>query len=115
LRGVDPKALDFSEDGVMPIYEYRCSACGHEMSHFHRTRSEAAPPCEACGEHTLEKQISLTSFSLKGEGWYVTDYKSNGKKTSSDTSSTTSESTSTDSKATDTKTSSSGSESASVA
>lgn len=61
----------------MPIYEYRCTRCGHEMSHFHRRRSDPRPPCEECGEDSLEKLISLSSFSLKGDGWYVTDYKSN--------------------------------------
>jgi hypothetical protein len=27
----------------------------------------------------MKKQISQTSFSLKGEGWYVTDYKQGSK------------------------------------
>jgi len=97
----------------MPIYEYRCTECGHEMSHFHRRRSDPKPPCEECGEDALEKLISLTSFSLKGDGWYVTDYKSRGSAASdpdsgADTGASTSADTSADA-------SSGGSESASSA
>lgn len=65
----------------MPIYEYRCEACGHEMDHFHRTRSEPEPPCKACGEDRLERLVSLSAFHLKGSGWYATDYKSDKKQT----------------------------------
>jgi len=62
----------------VPIYEYKCSECGYEMDHFHRSRKEPKPPCKACGEDSLERLISLTSFQLKGNGWYVTDYRGAG-------------------------------------
>lgn len=62
----------------MPIYEYKCIECGHEMDHFHRSRKEPKPPCKACGQDSLEKLISLTSFQLKGNGWYVTDHRGAG-------------------------------------
>ena len=65
----------------MPIYEYRCTACGHEMDHFHRSRSEPKPACASCDEDALERLVSLTSFQLKGEGWYVTDYAKKADKT----------------------------------
>lgn len=57
----------------MPIYEYKCRKCG---SHFEKRRSVSDAPlieCEKCGGE-LEKQWSLSGFSFKGEGWYVTDY-----------------------------------------
>lgn len=64
----------------MPIYEYRCKQCG---SHFEKRQSVADEPlkvCEKC-EGELEKQWSLSGFSFKGDGWYVTDYsKKNGSK-----------------------------------
>jgi len=64
----------------MPIYEYRCKQCG---SHFEKRQSVSDEPlkvCEKC-EGELEKQWSLSGFSFKGEGWYVTDYaKKNGTK-----------------------------------
>ena len=78
----------------MPIYEYRCKKCG---SHFEKRQSVSEEPlkvCEHC-EGELEKQWSLSGFSFKGEGWYVTDYsKKNGAKKESEKSST-SESTAT--------------------
>ena|SRR5882762_4551417 len=57
----------------MPIYEYKCQACG---SHFEKRQSVSDEPlttCEKC-HGKLEKQWSLSGFQFKGEGWYVTDY-----------------------------------------
>ena len=57
----------------MPIYEYKCLDCG---SHFEKRQSVSDEPlkvCEKC-EGRLEKQWSLSGFSFKGDGWYVTDY-----------------------------------------
>ncbi len=66
----------------MPIYEYACLGCGktHEiMQKFSDAPIEVCPDCG--GE--MKKLISNTSFVLKGTGWYVTDYASKDKKTSS--------------------------------
>lgn len=54
----------------MPIYEYVCQACGHEFELLQRM--EAPPPdtCPACQAPEVRKRISLTSFVLKGSGWY---------------------------------------------
>lgn len=60
----------------MPIYEYRCGACGEDTEVFHRKMNEPAPVCPSCGEDALSQLVSRTSFKLKGGGWYVTDYKS---------------------------------------
>jgi putative FmdB family regulatory protein len=60
----------------MPIYEYRCSQCDGLSEFFLRLsdpQPDECPKCRSLG--SLKKQISQTSFSLKGEGWYVTDYK----------------------------------------
>ncbi|MFU2211042.1 FmdB family zinc ribbon protein [Solidesulfovibrio sp. C21] len=61
----------------MPIYEYKCDKCGKisEILQKHFDVDEA--PCEACGA-PAHRIMSNTSFVLKGTGWYVTDYKSNG-------------------------------------
>jgi putative FmdB family regulatory protein len=71
----------------MPIYEYKCKKCG---SHFEKRQSVSEEPlkvCEHC-EGELEKQWSLSGFSFKGEGWYVTDYaKKNGPKSAEKSSS----------------------------
>ncbi|PON16259.1 hypothetical protein C2W62_19470 [Candidatus Entotheonella serta] len=57
----------------MPIYEYRCLDCDHE---FERMQKFSDPPLETCPscEGTVQKLISRSTFHLKGNGWYVTDY-----------------------------------------
>lgn len=57
----------------MPIYEYRCSDCGAHLEKMQKVSDEPLTKCESCGGR-LEKQISLSGFAFKGEGWYVTDY-----------------------------------------
>ena len=67
----------------MPIYEYKCSACGQTIELMQKIGSKAPNSCPLCGAvNTLKKIISHTSFELKGPGWYVTDYKNNSKSNS---------------------------------
>lgn len=54
----------------MPIYEYKCSACGHELEEIQKFSDDPLVDCPKCGKPKLEKQISLGSFHLKGHGWY---------------------------------------------
>jgi putative FmdB family regulatory protein len=61
----------------MPIYEYKCNKCGKEFEVLQKSFDVDEAPCEACGG-TGKRFMSNTSFVLKGTGWYVTDYKSNG-------------------------------------
>jgi len=61
----------------MPIYEYKCSKCGHEFEVLQRSYDVDEAPCETCGAPG-KRMMSNTSFVLKGTGWYVTDYKGNG-------------------------------------
>ena len=61
----------------MPIYEYKCDKCGKEFEVLQKRFDVDEAPCEACGG-TGKRFMSNTSFVLKGSGWYVTDYKSNG-------------------------------------
>ncbi len=63
----------------MPIYEYRCRDCGHELEAMQRITAQPLTDCPDCGEAELTRLISATSFVLKGSGWYVTDYKDKGK------------------------------------
>ncbi len=58
----------------MPIYEYRCTACGEELELMQSIKAEPAKTCPACGADALQRLISSTSFVLKGSGWYQTDY-----------------------------------------
>lgn len=65
----------------MPIYEYKCAECGAHIEKMQRVSDAPLTVCETCGGK-LEKQLSLSGFQFKGEGWYVTDYskKSSGGK-----------------------------------
>lgn len=59
----------------MPIYEYACSACGHQLEALQKISDDPLVKCPACGEDALTKQISKVAFQLKGTGWYETDFK----------------------------------------
>ena len=54
----------------MPIYEYRCNACGHEFEETQKMSDAPIKTCPKCAEEKVERLISLTSFHLKGGGWY---------------------------------------------
>ncbi len=64
----------------MPIYEYRCEACGHVEEALQKLSDAALVDCPACKKPDLKKQISAAGFRLKGGGWYETDFKSGSKK-----------------------------------
>ena len=64
----------------MPIYEYRCERCNHEMEAVQKISDEPLVNCPACDNDTLKKIISAAGFRLKGGGWYETDFKSGKKK-----------------------------------
>lgn len=63
----------------MPIYEYRCSACGVEREFLQKMSDPPATRCPACGQETLVKKVSAAGFQLKGSGWYVTDFRNGSK------------------------------------
>lgn len=63
----------------MPIYEYRCGNCGHELEAIQKLSEAVLVNCPVCEKDTLKKKISAAGFRLKGAGWYETDFKS-GKK-----------------------------------
>ncbi len=63
----------------MPIYEYQCESCGHELEALQKVSDERLVYCPECGEATLRKLVSAAAFRLKGTGWYETDFKNQGK------------------------------------
>lgn len=67
----------------MPIYEYRCSACGYQNDYLQKHSDPLLSECPECGKSTFEKQVTAAGFQLKGTGWYATDFKNNGKSKSS--------------------------------
>ena len=64
----------------MPIYEYRCTACGHQTEVLQKISEPALTVCTACGKPTFTKLLSAAGFQLKGSGWYATDFKGSAKK-----------------------------------
>jgi putative FmdB family regulatory protein len=64
----------------MPIYEYQCKACGHELEAIQKISDEPLKICPECGQPELNKLVSAAGFRLKGGGWYETDFKSSDKK-----------------------------------
>jgi len=55
---------------MCPIYEYRCTVCGHELEEIQKFSDDPLVKCPKCNKPKLEKQISLSTFHLKGSGWY---------------------------------------------
>ena len=64
----------------MPIYEYQCKSCGHELEVIQKISEEPLKFCPECGKPEMNKLISAAGFRLKGGGWYETDFKSGDKK-----------------------------------
>ncbi|MFZ4757049.1 MAG: FmdB family zinc ribbon protein [Burkholderiaceae bacterium] len=64
----------------MPIYAYRCESCGHEKDVIQKFSDTPLSICPSCGADAFRKQLTAPSFQLKGSGWYVTDFRDNGKK-----------------------------------
>ena len=68
----------------MPIYEYQCQACGHQLEVLQKVSDAPLKKCPECGKSKLQKLLSAPSFRLKGGGWYETDFKSGKKKNLAD-------------------------------
>lgn len=71
----------------MPIYEYKCSHCGHQFEAIQKISDDPLLLCPNCDKNGLKKQVTAPSFRLKGSGWYETDFKTGKKKNLSDDSS----------------------------
>jgi len=64
----------------MPVYEYICPSCKKEFEEIQKFSDPPLKKCPHCGGKKVQKKMSLTSFQLKGTGWYVTDFRDKGKK-----------------------------------
>jgi putative FmdB family regulatory protein len=62
----------------MPIYAYRCAACGHAKDVLQRMSDPVLSTCPSCGQEAFTKQVTAAGFQLKGSGWYATDFKGSG-------------------------------------
>ncbi|AEC21311.1 hypothetical protein PT7_2771 [Pusillimonas sp. T7-7] len=62
----------------MPIYAYKCSACGHAQDVLQKMSDPVLTVCPECGVSAYQKQVTAAGFQLKGSGWYVTDFRNGG-------------------------------------
>lgn len=59
----------------MPIYAYRCEACGFAKDVLQKMSDPKLTVCPECGKETFKKQLTAAGFQLKGTGWYATDFR----------------------------------------
>jgi len=59
----------------MPIYAYRCAACGHAKDVLQKMSDAPLTTCPVCGAEQFQKQVTAAGFQLKGSGWYATDFR----------------------------------------
>lgn len=64
----------------MPIYEYQCQSCGHQLEAIQKFSDDPLVDCPACEAPRLEKLISASAFRLGGAGWYETDFKTSNQR-----------------------------------
>lgn len=65
----------------MPIYAYKCSACGFAKDVLQKMSDAPLTVCPSCGAASFSKQLTAAGFQLKGSGWYVTDFREGGSNT----------------------------------
>lgn len=64
----------------MPIYEYQCQNCGHELEAMQKVSDPQLVDCPSCDAPRLRKKLSASAFRLSGGGWYETDFKTGDNK-----------------------------------
>lgn len=64
----------------MPIYEYRCESCEHQLEALQKISDEPLNECPSCTDGRLRRLVSATAFRLSGSGWYETDFKKANKR-----------------------------------
>jgi putative FmdB family regulatory protein len=62
----------------MPIYAYKCNACGFARDVLQKMSDPVLTECPTCGKSSFVKQLTAAGFQLKGSGWYATDFKGGG-------------------------------------
>ncbi|RRD57698.1 zinc ribbon domain-containing protein [Comamonadaceae bacterium OH2545_COT-014] len=62
----------------MPIYAYKCAACGFAKDVLQKMSDAPLRQCPQCGAEAFQKQVTAAGFQLKGSGWYVTDFRDGG-------------------------------------
>ena len=68
----------------MPIYEYQCESCTHQLEKLQKMNDDRLVDCPECGQPALKRMVSAAAFRLKGSGWYETDFKKDNKRNLAD-------------------------------
>ena len=71
---------DALKPSFMPIYAYKCDACGYAKDVLQKMSDPQLTDCPSCGQASFKKQLTAAGFQLKGTGWYVTDFREGGGK-----------------------------------
>ena len=60
----------------MPLYDFGCEECGYTEEILTSTagNAEIALTCPECEKETMKRKVGLSSFHLKGGGWYKDGY-----------------------------------------
>ena len=66
----------------MPIYEFKCQACGHIFERLQKLSDADPTDCPECGAAQVRRQLTAPAFRLAGSGWYETDFKKDSDKKS---------------------------------
>jgi putative FmdB family regulatory protein len=66
----------------LPLFEYRCTSCGHRFEKIEKFNAEPEVACPRCGGQ-LERPLTAPALQFKGAGWYVNDYASKSSSSSS--------------------------------
>ncbi len=59
----------------MPIYEYQCQSCGHEMEALQKMNDPALSECPECNQPELKKLISAGGFQVKASSGFESGFK----------------------------------------
>ena len=66
----------------MPVYEYECQGCGKVLEVQQKIADAPLACCPECNGE-VRKLVSMSSFQLKGGGWYADGYASSSSEKSS--------------------------------
>ena len=57
----------------MPLYEYECKKCQSRLERLQSMNDDSLAVCPIC-KIEMKRQVGITSFRLKGSGWYKDGY-----------------------------------------
>jgi putative FmdB family regulatory protein len=60
----------------MPTYQYRCTGCGHDFEEFQLISEPPLEECPQCGDRVKRLISGGAGLLFKGNGFYITDYRS---------------------------------------